>query len=97
MVVVRGERDPGQQQAAPGRGQAAGQPGRGPQVAERKTQECLQLIGADQVRGRRSGQDGAGRLDGGQRLADLPAGGPDLGPVEQGEVLKVGPVMLGYR
>ncbi len=91
-----GERDPGQQQVAPGRGQAAGQLGRGAQVAERKTQQYLQLVGPGQLRGRRSGQDGAGRLDGGQRRTDLPAGGPDLGPVEQGEVFKVGPVTLRY-
>ena len=59
VVVACGERDPGQQQAAPGRGQAAGQLGRGAQVAEREAQQGLQLIGPGQLRGRRSGQDGS--------------------------------------
>jgi hypothetical protein len=95
--VVRGERDPGQQQASPGFGQAARQLSRGAQVTERKAQQCLQLVSSGEERGRRSGQDTPRRLDGGQRIADLPAGSLDLGPVKQGKVLEGGTPMLGYR
>ncbi len=47
-VIVRGERDPGQQQTAPGGGQPGRQPVRRAQVAERKAQLCLQLVGSRQ-------------------------------------------------
>ena len=34
--------------------------------------------------------------DGGQGVADLPAGGPDRGPLQQHEKLEGGPPLLGY-
>ena len=88
VVVAGGERDPGQQQAAAGGGQPAGQLGRGAQVAERQAQQRLQLIGPRQQHRPGPGQDRARRLDGGQRVADLPAGGPDPGPVQQRQELE---------
>jgi hypothetical protein len=48
LVIVSGERDPGQQQAAPSRGQPARQVGRGVQVAEREADQRLALGGSRQ-------------------------------------------------
>ena len=97
MVIARGERDPGQQQAAAGGGQPAGQLNGGAQVAERQAQQRLQLIGPRQQHRPGPGQDQPRRLDRGQRIADLPAGGPDPGPVEQRQELEGGPPPLRYR
>jgi hypothetical protein len=41
-------------------------------------------------------EDRPGRLDGGQRLTDLSAGGPDSGAVEQPQEFGQRPLPLGY-
>ena len=97
VVITGGERDLGQQQAAPGGGKPVGQFGGRAQVAERQAEQCLQLVRSCQQHGFRPGQDEARRVDRGQRLGDLPAGRPDPGPVEQGEELKDGPESFRYR
>ena len=97
LVITGGQCDPGQQQVAAGGGQPAGQLGRGAQVAERQAQQRLLLIGLGQQRRAGPGQDQPRRLDRGQRLADLPAGGPDPGPVQQRQELEEGPSPLRYR
>ncbi len=63
MTVSR-KPDPGQQQAAAGGRQPAGQLGRGTQVAEGQTQQRLLLIGPGQQRWDGPGQDMARGLDG---------------------------------
>ena len=97
VVIAGGERDPGQQQTAAGGGEPAGQLCGGAQVAERQAQQRLKLIGARQQRGAGLGHDQARGLRGRQRVADLPAGRPDPGPVEQREELEEGPPPLGDR
>jgi hypothetical protein len=87
------KRDPGQQRAAAGGGQPAGQLGRGTQVAEGEAQQRLLLIGPGQQRWGGPGQDMARGLDRGQRVA----GGPDPCPVEQRQELEERPALFGYR
>ena len=96
-VVAAGKGDPGQQQAAAGGVQPSRQFSGAAQVAERQAQQRLQLIGLPQHRRLGPGQDRPRRLDGCQRLSDMPPGGPDPGPVEQREELKQGPPPLGDR
>src|SRR5690349_11033005 len=43
------------------------------------------------------GQDQPGGVDGGQRVAALPAGGPDRGPVQQDQELEDGTASLRDR
>ena len=75
--------------AAAGGGQVAGQFGRAAQVAEGQAQQCFLFIGpGQQDRAGPGRQDLAGGRDGGQGVADVPAGRPDLRPVQQRQVLE---------
>ena len=91
-VVIAGRQgDPGQHQFTADAGKPAGQLRRGAQVAERQAHKRLQLIGPGQQRRACLGQGQARRVDTGQRLAELPAGGPDPGLVQQREELNERP------
>jgi hypothetical protein len=94
VVVVGGQRDPREQQLAPRRWQPTGQLGGRAWVAQRQAQYCLQLIGAAQQGRGGPGQDGTRRVDGRQRLPDLPAERPDRRPVEQRQELERGSPLL---
>ena len=67
------------------------------QVAERQAQQRLELIGPRQQHRAGPGEDQAGRLDGRERVADLPAAGPDPGPVQQRQEFNDGPLALRDR
>ena len=70
----------------------------GARIAKRQAQQRLLLVGpGEQRRTGCRGQDLACGPDGRQRVADLPAGRPDLRPVEQRQEFEERPALLGYR
>jgi hypothetical protein len=97
MVITSRERNPGQQHPAARGGQIAGQLRGGARIAKREAQQRLLLVGAgEQRRTGCRGQDAACGPDGSQRVTDLPAGRPDLRPVQQRQEFEDRPTLFGY-